>query len=357
MKPCPKCNTENPKAANYCRKCRYEFSEESKNGLSLTPLITRLQILEKEYVIGSVIHVEWEVLHYTTIELEGEDVTGYSYVELKVEKPMELHFVAKNDYTQISQVLRITPSPMPMIRFFAASSKEISKGQKIKLRWNVSVSKQLLLRAESETKWDVTSQNEIEVIPQKDTTYTLVAVSVDENIVIEEKINVAVYDNVVIHTFEASALNTIESQPVTLRWTIDSAEKIVLYPDNVDVTKFHSIQVYPKRTTYYRIVASNPKSVKESILTIYVMPLPKVNINMPDAIAELRLPTCNLDFSTIMESLKNTDINRWMTNPAQQSLIKNIVDVNVMVKFFKRVLKHFTIFHKPLTIFKRKLDL
>ena len=52
MKKCPECNAENPIAANFCRKCRYEFSEATKNGLSLKPEIKYFRIKELQYVIG-----------------------------------------------------------------------------------------------------------------------------------------------------------------------------------------------------------------------------------------------------------------------------------------------------------------
>ena len=60
MKKCPECNAENPIAANFCRKCRYEFSEATKNGLSLKPEIKYFRIKELQYVIGSKIYIEWD---------------------------------------------------------------------------------------------------------------------------------------------------------------------------------------------------------------------------------------------------------------------------------------------------------
>ena len=82
MKKCPECNAENPKAANFCRKCRYEFPEATKGGLSLKPEIKIFRIKELQYVVGTKIHIEWDVDNYTRIELSGEDVTLYKDVEL-----------------------------------------------------------------------------------------------------------------------------------------------------------------------------------------------------------------------------------------------------------------------------------
>ena len=77
-KKCPKCNTSNPVAASFCRHCRYEFPEASKNGLSLEPKIAYFRILETQYVIGSTVHLEWAADNFNKLELEGEDVTLYN---------------------------------------------------------------------------------------------------------------------------------------------------------------------------------------------------------------------------------------------------------------------------------------
>ena len=118
MKKCPECNAENPKAANFCRKCRYEFPEATKDGLSLSPEIKYLRIRESQYVVGSAIHIEWDVDNYTKVELAGEDVTLYKDVELVVEKAVELELVASNDYDQAKLSVRVVPYSSPIIRRF-----------------------------------------------------------------------------------------------------------------------------------------------------------------------------------------------------------------------------------------------
>ncbi len=354
MKQCPKCHIDNPKAANFCRKCRYEFPEASKEGQELIPKIKMLQVMESDYVVGSVIHIEWEVEHYTNIELEGEDVTGYTNIELNVEKPTELYFVVKNDYTQVYKVLHISPSPMPAIRFFTASSQEISKGQQIILKWNVIAAKRLLLRDDNLLEWDVTSQNKIDILPSKSSRYTLVAISADDDITIEESIDVKVYDNVIIHSFIANPSRTIEAEPVMLQWKVDSAEKVILYPDGVDVTNYRSIEVYPKRDTHYRLVASNLMSTQEAMLTISVMSLPKVEINMPKSIERLKFPECNVDFAYMMVSIKDTNISRWMINQARQAL-PDTKNNKFIINMYNYLLRKIPLFHKSLKIFKHKL--
>lgn len=118
MKKCPECNAENPIAANFCRKCRYEFSEATKNGLSLKPEIKYFRIKELQYVIGSKIYIEWDAENYTKIELAGKDVTLYKDVELVVEKALELYLIVYNDYDLVKQSVKVVPYSSPSIRRF-----------------------------------------------------------------------------------------------------------------------------------------------------------------------------------------------------------------------------------------------
>ena len=66
---CPRCKTENPKVANFCRRCRYKFPEGTKDGTSLSPIIHSFKIQENDYTVGSVIHFEWFVENANIIKL------------------------------------------------------------------------------------------------------------------------------------------------------------------------------------------------------------------------------------------------------------------------------------------------
>ncbi len=52
-KQCPKCHTENPVPAKFCRHCRYEFPEATITGGSLSPEIKSFKIREDKYWKGS----------------------------------------------------------------------------------------------------------------------------------------------------------------------------------------------------------------------------------------------------------------------------------------------------------------
>lgn len=349
MKKCPKCNVDNPKVANFCRKCRYEFPEATKNGLSLKPVIKYLRVRELHYVVGSIIHIEWEADNYTTVELAGEDVTLYKEFELTLEMAMELQLVVSNDYDQVKQSLRIVPSSLPVIRSFSSLQSNIIAGKKTKLSWRVDYAKKVLLKSQEE-ELDVTLMSELEIYPNNDSTYTLVAYAVDERVSVSSKeVNVRVLCDVVINYFSSDVPQTLESQPVELKWDIEHADKIMLYPNEIDITHQKSIKVFPNRAMMYRIVASNVISTKEALLSIGVHPLPKLDIKVSESLSRLEMPSCNIDLTSLMGTIKETNLDRWMLSPIEQDIskelwghslwsrLKDILSKQIKIKWFGRI--------------------
>lgn len=323
MKKCPECNTENPKAANFCRKCRYEFPEATKDGLSLKPEIKYLRIRESQYVVGSTIHIEWDVDNYTKVELAGEDVTLYKDVELIVDKAVELQLVVSNDYDQVKQSVKVVPYSSPVVRRFSSSHSNIKAGKTTRLSWSVDYAKTVLLKSHLD-EIDVTVMSELEISPANDTTYTLVAYAVDESISVSKDITVRVLHDVVINDFSSDMPQTLESQPVELRWDIENADKIMLYPNDIDITHQNSLKVFPNRAMTYRIVASNAISIKEALLSIGVRPLPRLDVKVSDSLSRLEIPNCEIDLTPLTTSIKETNLDRWMLSPAEQNISKRV---------------------------------
>lgn len=323
FKICPKCNTENPQAANFCRKCCYKFPEATKSGLSLRPEIKLLRIKEPQYVVGSTIHIEWDIDNFTKIELAGEDVTFYNNVELLVEKAVELKLVVTNDYDQVEQSLKVLPTPMPKIHRFATSNSNVKAGKKVKLSWSIDGATKVLLKYDAE-EMDVSSLAETEVSPSVDATYAIIAFSVDENITIAKEVTVKVLYEVIINDFSSDLTQILESLPVELRWDVVNAEKIMLYPNEIDITRQTSIQVYPSRATTYCLIASNAISIKEQMITIGVRALPRLNIKVSDSLSKLYIPNCEIDLTPLTASIKETGLDRWMLSPIEQTVSKKI---------------------------------
>lgn len=132
-KNCPKCSTENPMAANYCRHCGYEFSEMSKQGKKLKPEIHEFLIMTSSYTVGSTIELMWRVENADKIVLDGNEVTNEDKYEYVVEGNKNLELIAFNEFAQARKTVNIAPSPKPQILRFEASRRKIRLGEEIKV--------------------------------------------------------------------------------------------------------------------------------------------------------------------------------------------------------------------------------
>ena len=105
-KQCPKCHTDNPALARFCRHCRYEFPEATITGESLSPAIKSFKIREDKYWKGSVVHIEWKLDNANIVMINDVDVTSRSDFEITVDSATTLTISAENDYDKASKSLR-----------------------------------------------------------------------------------------------------------------------------------------------------------------------------------------------------------------------------------------------------------
>lgn len=332
---CPNCKTENPVVASYCRHCRYEFPEATKNGASVSPQILSFKLKESDYTIGSVIHFDWTVENATIIKLNQYDVTSNGTTEMTVEKAESITLTAENEYDKTTRTIRLSPRPQPSIRLFSASSLSIRSGQEVKLKWDCrNTVKAVLISSDGEI--DVTNKSFIKVSPNNTETYQLVCYSCDERIFEEQSLQISVVAPVVIRGFYADKEVVAESDKVILTWDVDNATSIMLYPLMKDLSKQRRYELSPSRTTEYRLVASNMISRAEASLSVGVRTLPKVDINFGDAFAKMELPSCNVDLSFISDNIKEAQIDRWLLFPSS-----NTIQSRIHSSAFKCKFQHF----------------
>lgn len=312
MKICPKCKTENPKVASFCRHCRYEFPEATKNGTSVSPQILSFKVKENNYTIGSIIHFDWTIENATIIKLNEYDVTSNGTAEMTVERAESITLTAENDYDKVTRVIRLSPRPLPSIRSFAASNMSIRVGQEVKLKWEIRNTVKAKLISSTE-EIDVTNKTFIKVSPNATETYQLICYSCDDRIFADQSIQISVIAPVFIRGFYANKDVIADSDKVTLTWDVENATSIMLYPIMRDVSKQRRYEVFPSRTTEYHIVAMNNISQEEASVSVGVRQLPKMDLKFSDSFSKIEMPSCNIDLSFLSESLKNSQIDKWMT--------------------------------------------
>ena len=334
MKLCPKCKTENPKVASFCRHCRYEFPEATKNETSVSPQILSFNLQERNYTIGSIIHFDWTVENATVIKLNEYDVTSNSTAEMTVDKAESIILTAENDYDKATRSIRLSPRPQPSIRLFSASCLSIRSGQEVKLKWEFrNTVKAVLISSAGEI--DVTNKSFIKVSPNNTETYQLVCYSCDEKIFAEQSLLVSVIAPVEIRGFYADKDVIAESDKVKLTWDVENATSIMLYPLMKDLTKQRWYEVSPSRTTEYRIVAKNSISQDEASVSVGVRQLPRMDLKFADSFSKIEMPSCDVNMSFLSDSLKKARIDEWMTTKPIER-IKWSVRINTIKAFLQK---------------------
>lgn len=323
MKQCPKCKTENPKQAKFCRHCRYEFPEATIAGGPLSPIVQLFKVREDKYWIGSIIHIDWLVDNANIISINDFDVTSLKEYEMKVDKAVTVTIKAENDYDQISKDLRLSPSPLPSILSFVSSTYQTQIGSEIKLKWDVRNAVKITLSSSTRTI-NVTNKDHIKVSLDKSEHLVLTAYAGDESVFVDKFVDIRVLYPVSIQGFYASKDVVVESDKVVLSWNVDNAESIMIEPIMKDVTRLSSLQLSPQKTMEYRLVASNMISRAEASLSVGVRTLPKVDIKFDDIFSRLELPSCDVDLSFLSNSIKETNVDMWMTTTPSRAIEKHI---------------------------------
>lgn len=330
IKSCPKCDARNFVAANFCRKCRHEFSAESKKGTNLSPQIIDIAIVETNYVVGSTIHIEWHAENATHFLIDGKNIGQETTVEYKVERHCRIRIEACNSLTSTVKELSIRPQPSPVIRKFKASATKIRQSEAVRISWKIDGAQSAILRTPLRTSIVNPIMSETIVLDHSGTV-TLSCATNDPLVFVEENIFIEVVEEVEIVSIESDYPFIIESKPSRIRWAVKNAKKLVLMPMGIDVTNQNEIEVYPSRTTTYRLIASNDHTNVERSIVISVKALPTVDPSIMADIASLSLPSLGKTGLSLLSS----DVERlkqFLAGADTNSLRAEVVDAINKIK-------------------------
>lgn len=97
---CPKCNTENPQEANYCRHCGEKFNN--------SPEIDSFYYVSIPHV-GDSIELSWSIKNADTAILNGQTMPLTHRYKVVVDKEMTWELVATKSGKRDSRILHIVP--------------------------------------------------------------------------------------------------------------------------------------------------------------------------------------------------------------------------------------------------------
>lgn len=330
IKECPECHIQNPVAANYCRHCGYQFSKESKHGEEIIPVIKELLIMDGFYTKGSLITIMWEAKNYTTLSLDGVDVSNQDSYKYEVKDEETLELKAATEFMEVKKSIKISPRPLPKILKFNPSRKYVREGETVNVTIECKGADRITLQSNMSPNMEVKTRKSVPITPKKNERFTLVCYSKDPSVSIKKNLDLHVIEKIVIKSFTSDRDRIMESLPVTLHWEIDNAQKITLYPGELDVTGKTRVTVHPKMTTLYRIEGRNELGSETEVLSVYVNPLPKFHYEIPD-LSKITLPEFSLDMDKKLDNLREISLDRWMNSPlnsneCKTSFIKRIIN-------------------------------
>lgn len=320
---CPKCNTENPIAASYCRNCGEPFSKESKSGKTIRPTIKECTIMNGFYTIGSTIEIMWEVENAMEITINGDVVTDKLKYDYYVENATTIDLIASNEFAKDIRKIRINPSPLPKIHKFEASKSRIKPGEKIKISFDYKAEK-AFLQSNKSKEINLSCKKKVEVQPQSGEEYTLVCYSKDPHVFVTKELNLTILEEPFIESFEADSYNIIESTPIRLSWKVSNASSITLLPNNLDVTDMDSIVLHPTQSTDYSLRAVNELSTHTSVLSVGVVPLPKMRYETPNIEPLIALNSLDISVPSFVSNIHEINIDEWMLNPLSAKRVSSI---------------------------------
>ena len=243
-------------------------------------------------VLGkTMITVKWKVKGAIKIFLNGQDVPSQGSQQFEISKDTSFSLSSQNIFGKTVGDFQVQFRPLPTFDI-TPSTTRVKEGGKVKFNWtSTNVSNVIMLNAQGVQSADIFKGNQFST-PQlfKDSEFTFKAIG-EFGGEITKTFKIEVYQKVRIVSFEASRNLLMESQPVTISWTVENAQMILL--NGQDVTQEKQMTYYPDRTTLYVLEAKNIyfEDFKDAQTKhIKVIALPKA----PVELAKINLPLLGL---------------------------------------------------------------
>ncbi|MDR1155274.1 MAG: hypothetical protein LBL04_11250 [Bacteroidales bacterium] len=177
-------------------------------------------------------------------------------------------------YKQWMNVIKKQIQPPTIIKFYADKQQTLS-GYPVKLIWNVTGAKIILINGK-----DFSGTTQADFTPLKNEQYKI-RVSNSAGAV-EQTISVNVLPVPVISNFVADKQKIENGNAITLMWNISNVSKVVLEDGmrNIDVTLQNQYIAIPAQHTTYKLIvtALDNKTIIEQKIEIEVFPKPEIKL-------------------------------------------------------------------------------
>ena len=176
------------------------------------------------------------IVNYNAHKLETQLMIDYDYCEYIIKLfcyALGKDIIIHDPYLNTEEKLDSN-----IIKVFKQSANKVLRGSSVEFSWDVRGKHLRIKLVVGEKVFPIKNPRYTKrVIISESSHIVLVVESKNSHIEVARKnLFVEVVEPVEIHDFTASRFVSIESMPVTLKWKIKNADKIVLLPDMLDIT-------------------------------------------------------------------------------------------------------------------------
>ena len=221
------------------------------------------------------------------------------------------------------------------ITFKSSSTKAIRNKQIIKVFWQVPFEADVTLEQKGKPNVEKGNQGSINIILDNDAEFEL-TINKEDGIQIKKSIRINVFDECAID-FSSDKKFVFPSLPVVLNWNVTNANKVWLNSEEVESSGSKIVE--PTSDTVYTLQAEDEFGVKESRITIQVIPIKQMRILLasppnftirqsftvkrPKYSVGVKFPTIDIDWIKLevpkVKSLKDLGLSVELSPPLPSS--------------------------------------
>ncbi len=272
-------------STTYVLVARSEAGEVTREvSVSLpAPDIFRFESDQREIDLNYPVIFSWEATNaeIVTIEPEVGEVSGLSFCEARLKKPGMYELRVKNASGEARAKVFLT-LPRPEIGLFTALQDHVEPGEPLVLHWEAENADTLTLMPEG---LDVSGQTQVEVFPDRSTTYRLLAANSAGEV--DETVFVPLPQPVVTEFASPKPIST-EGESIYIRWDVKYAYRVEIEPNIGEVATTGRATFRPRKAfTEFNLKATGYSGVVTASLTVSRFPLPIEDFNENDLFRDI----------------------------------------------------------------------
>lgn len=295
---------------NRNKRLSYKQWMRALKDLMHPPVISGFSSSSNIILKGTSVNLSWQIdgtIGKLTLNNGIGDITGKTSLQVSPTVSSVYILTAENSFGRVTEELKVSVLPKPVIKSFSVSSPVIAFGSEVGLSWEVKDAESVTLVIDQK-KQSVQNKGTLLIKPEKDVNCVLYAKAFDGTTVITKSLSLKVFKRTSINSFLADHHYIIQSLPVNLTWDVENASTITLSSTlgkDEDVTGKKAIQVLPLRSMTYTLSAKNDlfSDLKNIVIEVQPLPaLPRLDVIYPKG--GISLPKIDLLIADTAKSIE-----------------------------------------------------